>query len=58
MGDVAINTAASPKGILASGIPSFRAISTQAFTMGMIMGYASPTSSAAITISRRQADCI
>ena len=36
LGEVAISTAASPRGILASGIPSIRAISTQDLTMGMI----------------------
>ena len=58
LGEVAIKTAASPKGIRASGIPNIKAISTQAFTIGIIWGYASPTSSDAITIKRRQADCI
>ena len=57
-GEVAISTAASPRGIRASGTPSISAASTQALTIGMICGNARPTSSQAITISRRQAACI
>ena len=43
-------------GIRASGNPSISALSTQAFTTVMAVGCARPTSSQAITISRRQMD--
>ena len=55
-GLVQTNTTAFASGILASGSPTIRAISTADFTIGIICGYASPTSSQAQTISRLAAD--
>ena len=47
---------ASANGILASGSPTCKAASTLAFTIGIICGHASPTSSQAHTISLRHTD--
>ena len=56
LGAVARKMAAWARGILASGRPSMLALSTQAFTTATAWGWASPTSSLAITISRRQGE--
>ena len=56
LGAVASKMAASARGSCASGMPSCRALSTQAFVTAMAMGQARPTSSAAITSSRLQAE--
>ena len=55
LGAVATSTTASASGMRASGSPTALAMSTAALTMGMICGHASPTSSQAQTIRRRQA---
>ena len=52
----ATKTTALANGSLASGRPTAKAVSTAALTMGIICGYANPTSSLAQTSSLRQAE--